>query len=141
MTDREAAPQRVLVVDDEPDFAALMASMLGGLGYSVSVARDGEEASELAHLDRPDVITLDIQMPRKSGMMFYRELKLDRALRDIPVIIVSGLANEEPDCDEFVDVFMKIEGLPPPEAHLDKPVYPNRLERVLHGILPQGQPV
>jgi CheY-like chemotaxis protein len=141
MTNREAAPRRVLVVDDEADFAAFMASMLSRLGYSVSVARDGEEALELVRLDRPDVITLDIQMPKKSGMLFYRDVKLDQALRDIPVIIVSGLPNEEPDCDDFVDVFMKIEGLPHPEAYLDKPVYPDRLEKVLRKIFARGQPV
>ncbi len=135
MSDQSERPCRVLVVDDEPDFAAMMASMLRALGYRASVAFDGREAMAAVRSEAPDVITLDIQMPGKSGLWFYHQLKSDDAFRSIPVIIVSGMPKEEPDWTAFLHVYFDVERLPHPEAHLDKPVYGDRLQKVLHRVL------
>jgi CheY-like chemotaxis protein len=141
MTARTASPKHVLVIDDEPDFAAYMKEILQGLGYRVSVAGNGREALAMAKSCPPDAITLDVQMPEESGLVFYRRLKSDGVLRDIPVIIVSGLPNEEPDWAAFLHVYFDVDRLPHPEAHVDKPVYPDRLQEVLVAIFAQRQPV
>ncbi len=122
MTDQLRTPRRVLVVEDEPDFAALMESTLRGLSYDVGVAYDGDEALAQTETLPPDVITLDIQMPRKSGVTFYRELKRRKALRDIPVIVVTGLRCEDPDWNGIIHSFLETEDLPRPHAYLDKPI-------------------
>jgi len=80
MTDQQGPRKRVLVVEDEPDFAAFMASLLCGLGYSVVTARDGEEALSQVQACPPDAITLDIQMPRKSGLLFLYWSRLSESL-------------------------------------------------------------
>ena len=88
MTNESATQKHVLVVDDEPDYAALLRSILSTGGYTVSVAHSCEDALVAVRRPRPDVITLDVSMPRKSGAFFYRTLKKHikyRKFRKIPV--------------------------------------------------------
>jgi len=141
MTDQQQAPRRVLVVEDEADFAALMASMLRGLGYNVSIAFDGIEALSQVQTDAPDAITLDIQMPRKSGALFYRQLKSQEALRDIPVIVVTGLIRDDPDWNAMIRAFLDVEHLPQPDAYLDKPVDRDALAGLLSDVFAERRAV
>jgi CheY-like chemotaxis protein len=141
VTQEQESAKHVLVVDDEPDFAALMESILRGQGYSVGVATDGHEALDLVRSRRPDAITLDIQMPKKSGLMFYRQIKSDEGLRDIPVIVVTGLPNEDPEWDGFIHSFLEVDHLPPPESYVKKPVDRGRMAELLEEVFAgRGQP-
>jgi len=131
MTDQRQSRRHVLVVDDEPDFAALMESILRAQGYSVSVAGNGDKAQQQVRARRPDAITLDIQMPKKSGLLFYRQMKSDEVLKDIPVIVVTGLTSQDMDWDSFIHSFLDVDHLPHPEAYLDKPVDRDEVAKVL----------
>lgn len=84
---------KVLVVDDTPDMARLMARAMEAQGYEASVARDGRSALRMAAAERPDVVLLDVMMPEMSGIEVLRHLKEDAELRAIPVILVT--ANSE----------------------------------------------
>jgi CheY-like chemotaxis protein len=84
---------KILVVDDTPDMAKLMARAVQNQGYEVLIAGDGRFALQMASAERPDVVLLDIMMPRMSGIDVLRHLKADVKLREIPVILVS--ANSE----------------------------------------------
>jgi signal transduction histidine kinase/CheY-like chemotaxis protein len=84
----------VLVVDDESDAREILGKSLGDLGCTVVTATSADEAIRLARRIRPDLITLDIMMPRKSGWDALRELKSDVLLRSIPVIVVSVVARD-----------------------------------------------
>ena len=80
----------ILVVDDMPDNLSLMSGLLKE-EYKVKVANGGERALKIAETDpQPDMITLDIVMPGKSGVQVYEELRSDASLGDIPVFIVTG---------------------------------------------------
>lgn len=116
-----------LVVEDDPDYAALLAGMLRDGGYTVRTAPDGECALEEVRKQRPDIITLDIQMPRKSGVFFYRQLKSAPEFRGIPVVIVTGITRDDRDTEVFVHTFLEVEHLPSPAAYLEKPVEANKL--------------
>ena len=85
---------RVLVVDDTPDIASLMAKSIEVAGYDVSVAGDGQRGLQAAKANLPDVILLDIMMPRMSGLEVLCCLKEDPALRDIPVILVTAKSDD-----------------------------------------------
>lgn len=135
MTVQEQSQKRVLVVEDEPDFAALMESMLRGLGYEVDIAYDGAEALAQAEAALPDVITLDISMPNKSGAHFYRQLKSREGFCTIPVIVVTGLRREDPDWDGIIRSFLESEHVPHPDAYLDKPVEREALGQVIEDVL------
>ncbi len=85
----------VLVVDDEEDSRTLLRVTLEELGCRVLLARDGAEGLEVARRARPDLITLDLMMPRMTGWEMLRGLREDARVRDIPVVVVSLVAGEE----------------------------------------------
>jgi signal transduction histidine kinase/ActR/RegA family two-component response regulator len=84
----------VLVVDDEPDAREILGKSFTDLGCAVVTAASADEGVELARRIRPDLITLDIMMPRRNGWDALRELKSDVLLRAIPVIVVSVVARD-----------------------------------------------
>jgi CheY-like chemotaxis protein len=81
----------ILVVDDNPHLQVAFKKVLTSSGYGVKLASDGEEALRLAHETRPDVIVLDMMLPKVSGLDVLRALKRDRSTERIPVIALSGL--------------------------------------------------
>lgn len=85
-----AAQTRVLVVEDYPDGRDLYAEYLTYAGYTVEVAKDGEEAVAKALSGMPDVILMDLSLPVMSGFEATRILKADSRTRDIPVMALSG---------------------------------------------------
>jgi CheY-like chemotaxis protein len=87
-------PFRVLVIDDELDARTILENQLDELGCEVITAATADEGITLAKRVKPDLITLDIMMPRKNGWEALREIKANAELRDIPVVIVSVVARE-----------------------------------------------
>ena len=83
---KRGAMSTILVVDDTPANLSLLVDYLGAQNFKVLVSRDGEEAIEQARIARPDLILLDVMMPRMDGYECCRQLKDDDALREIPVI-------------------------------------------------------
>ena len=122
MSNDPVAEKHVLIVEDEPDFADLLRSILMNAGYTVATAYNCEDALSQVHRTRPDVITLDMQMPRESGAMFYRKLKRDEKFRDIPVVVVTGVTRGDQDMKTLVRSLLEPDNVPHPEAYLEKPV-------------------
>jgi len=91
---RERARTRrtILVVDDSADTREMYGSYLGYRGYGVLTAPDGDAAVQTAMVQRPDVIVMDLAMPRLNGISAVHRLKQDARTRDIPVIILTGYA-------------------------------------------------
>ena len=122
MSNDSVAEKHVLIVDDEPDFADLLRSILVNAGYTVATAYNCEDALAQVRKTRPHVITLDMQMPRESGAIFYRKLKRDEQLRVIPVVVVTGVTRDDKDMETIVRALLEPDNLPHPEAYLEKPV-------------------
>jgi CheY-like chemotaxis protein len=99
--------KHILVVDDEEDVRGFLRSLLEDNGYSVDVAEDGNKAWETIDRKRPDVILLDLMMPEQTGTGLYRKLHDRKGLRDIPVIVISGLAGRNVAVGKSVPVFDK----------------------------------
>lgn len=89
---------KVLIVDDDFDFSQLLAFDLKKKGYSVVSAGNGEEGLEKVKSEKPDLIVLDIKMPKMDGYTFVRRLKKDDENKDIPVVV---LTSYEPMKDMF----------------------------------------
>jgi DNA-binding response OmpR family regulator len=85
---------RVLVVDDEPDLIHILEFGLKAAGYQVDVAADGQEGLKKARETRPDIILLDLMLPKLDGYKVCRLLKFDERYRQIPIIIVSARTQE-----------------------------------------------
>jgi DNA-binding response OmpR family regulator len=92
MTDREAP--LVLVADDEEDIRSLVAFRLKRAGYEVITAADGEEALLLATTRLPDLVVLDMMMPKATGLEVTRSMREHDATKDIPVILLTARAQE-----------------------------------------------
>jgi DNA-binding response OmpR family regulator len=108
MTNRDAP--LVLVADDEEDIRALVAFRLDRAGYDVITAADGEEALTLATTRLPDLIVLDMMMPKANGLEVTRSLRGLDATKDIPVILLTARAQEADVASGFeagVDDYVK----------------------------------
>jgi two-component system phosphate regulon response regulator PhoB len=86
---------RVLLVEDDQEFAEMYRLKLEADGYEVSIAGDGEEGLRLAAADPPDMIFLDIRMPRLGGLEMLERLRRDQATESLPVVILSNYGEDE----------------------------------------------
>ncbi len=120
----------VLVVDDEPDVRVYLRDALEDAGFAVETAADGLEALELVRRRLPDLISLDLVMPRHSGARLYRELQKDRKLSSIPVLIVTGHARDELGRTDFEELTMS-----GPGVYLEKPVRPDSYVSAVRRLL------
>lgn len=84
--------KKIMVVDDELHVVKYLTSLFQDNGYETCAAPDGEEAYSLLREEKPDLITLDLQMPHERGTKFYQRLRKDPDFSDIPVIVISGLS-------------------------------------------------
>jgi CheY-like chemotaxis protein len=82
--------KKILIIEDEEVLLGLLQRKLSQEGYQVDIARDGQEGLEKTKKDKPDLILLDIVMPKMGGFELMEELNKDEKLKDIPIIIVSN---------------------------------------------------
>lgn len=88
-----AAKKSILAVDDDASICEFYQASLKLMGYDVRVAASARAAKESILLHRPDLILMDIMMPDQDGISLTRELRGDRATSEIPIVMVSGLAD------------------------------------------------
>ena len=115
----------VLVVDDDPDAVDFFVTVLEDNGYRTVSARDGNEALDRIEEEIPDLVTLDVTMPEKSGVGVYRKLKETDEYKDIPVIIITGVSD---DFKQFISTRRKV---PPPKGYLSKPIEAEELLKLV----------
>lgn len=85
---------RILVVDDEPDLVRILEFGLKAAGYAVETAPDGQEGLKKARESKPDVILLDLMLPKLDGYKVCRLLKFDERYKHIPIVILSARTQE-----------------------------------------------
>ena len=127
--------KKVLIVDDDPDVRLFNATVVEESGYTPIEAANGEEGLKVVKKDRPDLVILDVLMPKQSGIRLYRELKTDKSLIGIPVIMLSGVAKRtflrsQKALTEFGD-----KPVPEPENYLEKPLEPEERAREIKKLL------
>ena len=86
---------RILVVDDEPDLVQLVSIRLQAAGYEVTSAYDGQQALDRVKESKPDLIILDLMLPKMDGYKVCRLLKFDERYQKIPVLIFTARAQAE----------------------------------------------
>jgi two-component system, cell cycle response regulator DivK len=84
--------KKILIVDDDPNIIDYLTTLFEDNGYSTFSAHDVQEGLDLAKKEIPDLITLDLEMPEEWGPRFYRKMSQDKSLKNIPVIVISGLS-------------------------------------------------
>ena len=120
----------VLVVDDEADVRAFLSAALIEAGFDVVTAEDGFEALERVEEQIPDLISLDLVMPRKSGVKFHRELVKNKKWAHIPILIVTGHGRDDLGKADLKELTMSGPGI-----YLEKPVKPDNYIAAIKRIL------
>ena len=127
--------KKALVVDDNPDVRLFSVALLEENGYTPLEAEDGESGLRMIKAEKPDLVILDVLMPRQSGVRLYRELKTAKSLKDIKVIVLGEIAKKaflrsQKALTEFGDA-----DVPEPEIYLEKPVEPEELAEAIKKVL------
>jgi len=128
---------KILLVDDDPDIHISIGKVLRAEGYNVTSARDGVEAMKVIYKDRPDLVILDLLMPRKDGFAVVREIREDPEYADLPILILTAVREEasrrryELETGSGMDV----------QDYVEKRIRPAELLRRVQKLLPQPAPV
>ena len=131
--------KRIIIIDDDENTVKYLSVLLEENGYETVAACDGQEGIERLKENDVDLIILDVMMPRKSGFVVFKQLKHDERLKDIPCLMLTGVAASLDDLDASQETpydslrealrqairKMRKEGAVRPEMFVDKPVNPD----------------
>ena len=87
-------PKKILIIDDDPIIVKYLETLFQDNGYETCSATDGKKGLEMLKSERPHLLSLDLEMPDEWGPRLYRKMTKDPDIKDIPVIVVSGLAGQ-----------------------------------------------
>jgi CheY-like chemotaxis protein len=127
--------KKILVIDDEADTVIYMETLLQDNGYATVSASNGQEGFEKAKTEHPDLVILDVSMPEKSGMRFFKEVKSDPNLKSIPVVFVTGVTGYARDKDALRKFIGSRSSIPDPEGFFSKPIEREEFLKKLEEIL------
>ncbi|MBU9888925.1 MAG: response regulator [Candidatus Omnitrophica bacterium] len=114
----------ILVIDDEPEYLDILKQFLQEAGYHVLTASDGDEGLKTLAKVRPDLVIMDVTMPNKDGLQFFREISTAHGRAKLPVLVLTARGELEP-------VFRELEA----EGFLEKPVDVPKLLKEVEAIL------
>jgi CheY-like chemotaxis protein len=129
-----ASEKRILVVDDEPDVRNFLATCIEDAGFQVTTAADGAQALEMLQADPPDLMTLDMVMPRVSGISLMRQIRSMEQFARLPVIVITAHAHDELGSEDIRGFSAFTSGLRP-RYTMEKPVTPQKLVNAICEIL------
>lgn len=127
--------KKVLIVDDDPDVRLFNATVVEESGFIPAEAENGEQGLKMVKEDPPDLVILDVLMPRQSGIRLYRELKTDKSLKNVRVIMLSGVAKKTFMRSQKALTEFGGEKVPEPEIYIEKPVEPEELAEAIKKML------
>jgi len=120
----------ILVVDDEADVRNYLSMALIDAGFNVITASDGFDALKQVKKHKPDLISLDLVMPKRSGIKFYRDMVKNEEWGKIPIIIVTGHARDDLGKSDLKELTMSGPGI-----YLEKPIKPNNYVGAIKKLL------
>ncbi len=130
----EEIKKTVLVVDDEPDIRMFLKTILEDAGFNVTTADNGKHALDKIKEHKPDLISLDLVMPKMRGVKLLSYLQKNKELAKIPFLIVTAHANDELGSKDFMK--LKAEKvIVGPHSYVEKPVVPSEYIKKVNGAL------
>ena len=121
--------KRIMIIDDEKDVRLYLKTLFERNGYETETALDGDEGYPKTEAYKPDLITLDILMPKQSGIRLYTKLKEDEALKEVPVVVLTGLTQYQ----QFYQQDFPEDELP--DAFVEKPIQQEELLKIVQGLI------
>ncbi len=122
--------EKILIVEDNPESMRLLEMVLRAKNYTLLKATDGEEALDIAMRERPDLIIMDIQLPKMNGLEVTRKLRETPAFSHTPIIAITAYAMKG-DKERVIDAGC--------DAYLSKPINTRELPEIIAGMLLQRQ--
>ncbi|MGA1865669.1 MAG: response regulator [bacterium] len=122
---------KILLIDDDIDFVNATKTVLESRNYKISVACNGDEGLKKARDEKPDLIILDIIMPVKDGFSVAEQLKKDKELSGIPVVMLTSFGERKGETTLAVSRGMKLET----EDYIEKPAKPEALLKAVERLL------
>ncbi len=126
---------KIMVVDDEQDIVDYLSIFLDDNDYQVASATDTDEVMPLVEKFKPDLMLLDIVMPKKTGFAIYKGLKEDPCFSDMPILIVSAFSKTRDFPQVEFDRMIKENNLPRPGGYVEKPIDRKRLLELIKSQL------
>jgi len=145
--------KKVLVVDDDVSTVKFLSAALEENGYQALGAHNGKDGFDVIEKEKPDLVILDVMMPKRTGFVLFKQLRRDERFKDLPVIMCTGVAEvlesldaesedtHERPYDSLREAMrktirqMKEEGLIKPDMFIDKPVDPELVVEKIRGII------
>jgi len=127
--------KKVLIVDDDPDVRLFNATVVEESGFIPVEAENGEQGLKMVKEETPDLVILDVLMPRQSGIRLYRELKTDSSLKNVKVIMLSGVAKRTFLRSQKALTEFGGDKIPEPETYIEKPVEPEELAAAIKKMI------
>lgn len=114
-------PKRIMIIDDEPDIRTYLMTALEDRGYETCTMEENEPIQKAVLANKPDLIVLDIMMPRRSGISIYKELRGKEEFKNIPIALISGISPVKDFMDELNEMIDN-DTILPPDGFIEKPV-------------------
>ena len=127
--------KKILIIDDEKDVITYLDTLFKNNGYDTISADNADEGIKKAKTEKPDLVSLDIVMPGKSGIKVYRTLRDDEDLKRIPVIVVTAATGYRNDPEEFKKFLSTRKHYPPPDGFVPKPIDKDELIRNVKDLI------
>jgi CheY-like chemotaxis protein len=127
---------KILVADDEQESIDFVRDTFADTPYEVVAAMDGQAALDVARREKPQLIILDVQMPKLNGFEVFSQLRADADLSSVPVVMLTGVADKtgigfsSDDMGEYLGS--------PPDAYVEKPIEPVILKQTVNRLLKQA---
>ena len=125
---------KILIIDDEPDIRTYLMAALEDSGYETFAVKENEPATEAIKSHQPDLIILDIMMPKQSGISIYKELRSKPQFSNIPVAIISGMLPRKGFKTEFKKL-INDNTISFPEGFIEKPFQLSTLIELVGNLL------
>jgi DNA-binding response OmpR family regulator len=122
--------RRILIVDDEPNIVTSLEFLMRGSDYDVRVARNGEEALQLAESFRPDIVVLDVMMPHRSGFEVCQKIRENPVLGDVKIVMLTAKGR---DVEKEKGLYLGA------NAYITKPFSTKELMNTVRGLLARSE--
>jgi DNA-binding response OmpR family regulator len=127
--------KKILFVDDDLDMRIFLSTVLRTTGFEAVAARNAIEGLQKAREISPDLVIMDVMMPQAGGVTLFQDLKADERLKQVPVIMLTGVS-EKAFTHHLHMLNVRIdESLPPPDAYMEKPLDPEKLVATIQRLL------
>ena len=128
-------PKNIMIIDDEEDIRTYLEAVLEDSGFDTCTADEEDNIIAALKHHQPDLVLLDIMMPRRSGIAIFRDLRTTAEFSDIPVALISGIEKANAFFRGDFQIMLDGRQLEPPNGFVEKPIRVEQLIEVIQQIL------